>query len=218
MSAIDTLVGFFQEGGAFMYPIALVLCVGLAISCERYLFLRSTQKANERLWEALADPMNARDHEKALELAERSESTLARVLAYGLQRIPTAEGREDIEAAMEEGLLEVLPRLEMRTHYLALLANIATLLGLLGTIIGLIHAFTAVADADPASKAEMLSASISVAMNTTAFGLMVSIPLLLVHSYLQTRTTTVIDGLEMSAVRFINSHHEWFARRKADAP
>ncbi len=214
MTAIDTLIGFFQEGGAFMYPIALVLTVGLAISCERFLFLRAAQKGNEGLWAALADPINARDLGKARELTERSDSTLARVLGYGLQRIPTAEGREEIEAAMEEGLLEVLPRLETRTHYLALLANIATLLGLLGTIIGLIHAFTAVADADPSAKAEMLSASISVAMNTTAFGLMVSIPLLLVHSYLQTRTTVIIDGLEMSAVRFINSHQEWFASRK----
>ena len=79
---------------------------------------------------------------------------------------------------MEESLMEVLPRLEKRTHYLATLANIATLLGLLGTIIGLISAFTAVSNANPADKADLLSASISVAMNTTAFGLMCAIPLL----------------------------------------
>lgn len=100
--------------------------------------------------------------------------------------------------------MEVMPRLERRTHYLAIFANIATLLGLLGTIIGLIRAFTAVAGADPAQKADMLSASISVAMNTTAFGLMVAIPLLLIHAVLQTKTTELVDGLEMSAVKFLN--------------
>jgi biopolymer transport protein ExbB/TolQ len=106
---------------------------------------------------------------------------------------------------MEESLMEVMPRLEKRTHYLATFANIATLLGLLGTIIGLINAFTAVSNANPAEKADMLSASISVAMNTTAFGLMVAIPLLLVHTLLQTKTTAIIDSLEMASVKFLNA-------------
>ena len=100
--------------------------------------------------------------------------------------------------------MEVMPRLEQRTHYLAILANVATLLGLLGTIIGLIQAFTAVAAANPAEKADMLSASISVAMNTTAFGLIVAIPLLLIHTLLQTKTTQLVDSLEMAAVKFLN--------------
>jgi biopolymer transport protein ExbB/TolQ len=84
-------------------------------------------------------------------------------------------------------------------------ANIATLLGLLGTIIGLIKAFTAVAQVDPSMKAEILSTSISVAMNTTAFGLMVAIPLLLVHTILQTKTTQLVDSLEMASVKFLNT-------------
>jgi biopolymer transport protein ExbB len=106
---------------------------------------------------------------------------------------------------MEESLMEVMPRLEKRTHYLATFANIATLLGLLGTIVGLISAFTAVATANPAEKADLLSASISVAMNTTAFGLIVAIPLLLIHTLLQTKTTEIIDSLEMASVKFLNA-------------
>ncbi len=98
-----------------------------------------------------------------------------------------------------------MPRLEKRTHYLATLANNATLLGLLGTIIGLIRAFTAVSNANPADKADLLSASISVAMNTTAFGLMVAIPLLLVHTLLQTKTNQLVDSLEMASVKFLNA-------------
>ena len=101
--------------------------------------------------------------------------------------------------------MEVMPRLEKRTHYLATFANIATLLGLLGTIIGLIKAFTAVAAANPAEKADLLSASISVAMNTTAFGLMAAIPLLLVHALLQTKTNGLVDSLEMASVKFLNA-------------
>jgi biopolymer transport protein ExbB/TolQ len=101
--------------------------------------------------------------------------------------------------------MEVVPKLEKRTHYLASFANIATLLGLLGTIIGLIQAFQAVSNASPAERADLLSASISVAMNTTAFGLIVAIPLLLVHSVLQSKTTSIVDSLEMAAVKFLNT-------------
>ena len=100
--------------------------------------------------------------------------------------------------------MEALPEVEQRTHYLATLANIATLLGLLGTIIGLIQAFTAVAGADPADKADLLSASTSVAMNTTAFGLIAAIPMLLMHSYLQSKTSRLVDNLEMAAVKCLN--------------
>lgn len=100
--------------------------------------------------------------------------------------------------------MEVMPDLEQRTHYLATFANIATLLGLLGTIIGLIQAFTAVAAADPAEKADLLSSSISVAMNTTAFGLIVAIPLILFHSYLVTKTARLIETIEMAGVKCLN--------------
>jgi biopolymer transport protein ExbB/TolQ len=102
-------------------------------------------------------------------------------------------------------MMEVVPKLEKRTHYLASFANIATLLGLLGTIIGLIQAFQAVSNASPAERADLLSASISVAMNTTAFGLIVAIPLLLVHSVLQSKTTSIVDSLEMASVKFLNT-------------
>ncbi len=100
--------------------------------------------------------------------------------------------------------MEVIPHLERRTHYIATFANIATLLGLLGTIMGLINAFTAVASADPSQKADLLSASISVAMNTTAFGLMAAIPLLLAFTYLQNKTNQLIDSMEMASVKFLN--------------
>lgn len=100
--------------------------------------------------------------------------------------------------------MEIVPRLEKRTHYLATFANVVTLLGLLGTIIGLIKAFTAVAQVNPSEKAELLSASISIAMNNTAFGLMVAIPFLLIHAFLQARTSEIVDSLEAAKVSFLN--------------
>ena len=148
--------------------------------------------------------LKANDLERAELAVSRTNTPLARVLVYGFSRKKSSAKRELIESAMDEGIMEVVPELEQRTHYLATLANIATLLGLLGTIIGLIQAFTAVANADPAEKADMLSASISVAMNTTAFGLTAAIPLILIHSYLSTKTVRLVDNIEMAAVKCLN--------------
>jgi biopolymer transport protein ExbB len=122
----------------------------------------------------------------------------------GLAREGAVRRREDIEIAMEESMMEIIPQLEKRTPYVALASSIATLLGLLGTIMGLIQAFTAVANANPAEKADLLSASISVAMNTTAFGLMVAIPLLVGNSVLTAKTGEIIDSLEMASVKALN--------------
>jgi biopolymer transport protein ExbB/TolQ len=154
----------------------------------------------------------------AMQVTTKSKAAIAQIMTYGLNRIRSARRREDIEQAMEESLMEVMPRLEKRTHYLATFANMATLLGLLGTIMGLINAFTAVSSANPAEKADLLSASISVAMNTTAFGLIVAIPLLLVHTLLQAKTTEIVDSLEMASVKFLNSITERAAEGQAAKP
>jgi biopolymer transport protein ExbB/TolQ len=161
--------------------------------------------------------LQKRDYQRAMKAASSSDSAIASVLGAGIARLINNCRREDIEYAMEEGLMEVLPRLEKRTQYLATLANIATLLGLLGTIIGLIAAFTAVAAADPAQKASLLSESISVAMNTTAFGLMSAIPLLLFHAVLQTRTNEIVDSFEMAGVKLLNMVSESANRPAAAA-
>ena len=125
--------------------------------------------------------------DEARDMTGDDESTISQVLNMGLSLQGGVRRREDIEIAMEESMMEIVPRLEKRTPYVALASSIATLLGLLGTIMGLIQAFTAVANANPAEKADLLSASISVAMNTTAFGLMVAIPLLVVHAVLTSK-------------------------------
>ncbi len=205
MNVYSTIVSFFQEGGIFMYPIVIVLALGLAIALERWVFLTATTARNKMLWSKVTPMLKSGNFSGAAQLTSKSQALIAQIMTYGLNRVRSARRREDVEKAMEESLMEVMPRLEKRTHYLATFANMATLLGLLGTIIGLINAFTAVSNANPAEKADLLSASISVAMNTTAFGLMVAIPLLLVHTLLQTKTTEIMDSLEMASVKFLNA-------------
>lgn len=205
MEVYNAIVRFFQEGGLFMYPIVVVLAFGLAIAIERYVYLSLFRTRNQLAWKKIMPMLQAGNLPEVRSYVQSSKSAISRILGYGLSRMASARDRDDIELAMEEGMLEVMPRLEKRTHYLATLANIATLLGLLGTIIGLIQAFTAISTASATDKAELLSASISVAMNTTAFGLMVGIPLLLIHALLQSKTTQVVDSLEMAAVKMLNS-------------
>ena len=204
MEIYSSLVTFFQAGGLFMYPIVVVLALGVAIAVERYVYLTAARATNQRVWKQVMPLLMNGNYTQAVAVTEKSKAALSRILRYGLDRADHARRRDDVEVAMEEGLMETVPRLEKRTHYLATFANIATLLGLLGTIMGLIQAFTAVANANPAEKADMLSASISVAMNTTAFGLMAAIPLLLIYTVLQTKTTELVDSLEMASVKFLN--------------
>ncbi len=208
MELFESIIRFFQEGGMFMYPILLIFAGGVAIAIERWIYLTLVTGSNKRTWKKVLPMLNSGDFKQAMETASQSKTAMGTMLTYGLARARTARRRDDVEVAMEEGLMEAIPRMEKRTHYLSTLANIATLLGLLGTIIGLIQAFTAVSNADPAEKADLLSASISVAMNTTAFGLMAAIPLLLVYALLQSKTTSLVDSLEMASVKFLNIFNE----------
>ena len=204
MDFFYSIVGFFVTGGPFMYPILIVFAVGSAIAIERYLTLTTVTNKNQSVWTEVQPALVSGDFEKARQMTSKDDSTISQLLSMGLARQGAVRRREDIEIAMEESMMEIIPQLEKRTPYVALASSIATLLGLLGTIMGLIQAFTAVANANPAEKADLLSASISVAMNTTAFGLMVAIPLLVTNTVLTAKTGEIIDSLEMASVKVLN--------------
>ena len=204
MDFFYSIAGFFSSGGLFMFPILLVFAVGLGIAIERYVTLSMATNKNAQVWEKVQPMLTNGEFDEARKLTGEDESTISQVLNMGLSLQGAVRRREDIEIAMEESMMEIVPRLEKRTPYVALASSIATLLGLLGTIMGLIQAFTAVANANPAEKADLLSASISVAMNTTAFGLMVAIPLLIIHAILTSKTGDIIDSLEMATVKALN--------------
>ena len=204
MGFIYSIIGFFVTGGPFMYPILLVFAVGAAIAIERFVTLTMETAKNQSAWSKVQPALMSGDFDQAREMTTNDDSTISRLLSMGLARQGAVRRREDIEIAMEEGMMEIIPQLEKRTPYVGLASSIATLLGLLGTIMGLIQAFTAVANANPAEKADLLSASISVAMNTTAFGLMVAIPLLVTSSVLTSKAGAIIDSLEMASVKALN--------------
>ena len=217
MGFFYSIINFFSTGGVFMYPILIVFAVGLAIASERYITLAIITKKNQVVWDEVQPVLAEGDFEKAREMTSEDESSIAQVLNMGLSLQGAVRRREDIEIAMEESMMEIVPRLEKRTPYVALASSVATLLGLLGTIMGLIQAFTAVANANPAEKADLLSASISVAMNTTAFGLMVAIPLLIIHAILTSKTGDIVDSLEMASVKALNVFSRRAKRITAEA-
>ena len=214
MDIYSTVVKFFQDSGVFIYFSLLIMAVGVSIAIERHLFLARARRENRKLWDELLPLLQSGKFQQVFGLTQRTDTAIGKIVNNGLGRVKSARRREDIDAAMEEGMMEIVPRLEKRTHYIATFANVITLVGLLGTIIGLIKAFTAVAQVNAAEKAEMLSASISIAMNNTAFALMVAIPFLLVHAFLQARTAEIVDSLEAAKVSFLNI----VERTKAESP
>ncbi len=204
MGILTEIIKFISDGGIWMWPIMIAGAVGIAIFFERYWLLAAITKRNKKVWDELHPVLVTGDFDKARQIAEEDKSTIGKLLTLGLAVQGAVRRRDDIEIGMEEGMMEIIPQLEMRTHYIALLANIATLLGLLGTVMGLIDAFTAVAHAAPAEKADLLAAAISVGMNCTAFGLLFGIPLMILHSYIISMTARVVASLEMASVKTIN--------------
>jgi biopolymer transport protein ExbB len=202
---IGSAVRFFQEGGFFMYLILLGVTVGSAIAIERFMFLKNAAERSRKLWESVTQLVQQGKIDQAIAATAESKAVIGNILSYGLIRVKNREERRgEIEIAMEEGLMEVIPTIEKRTHYIATLANVVMLLGLLGTVAGLIEAFGAVAHAEPSQKAELLSAAIAAGMNATAFGLGSAIPLMLVFSFLQSKTGQLVNQLEMASVKFLN--------------
>jgi biopolymer transport protein ExbB len=204
MDFIYTIFGFFAAGGWFMFPILLVAAFATAITIERYVTLTLVKARNQNVWSQVQPLLAEGDFDKAREMTSKDDSAISQLLTVGLARQGAVRRREDIEIAMDESMIELTPQLEKRTHYLATFANLATLLGLLGTVSGLIHAFAAVSTVNPADKANLLSASISEAMNCTAFGLMTAVPIVFAHAFLQTKTSELIASLEMAFVKFLN--------------
>jgi len=204
MNAFNTAVKFFQDCGLFIYPSIFIMALGVSIAIERFIFLNRTRSENRKVWGQVLPLLQGGRFKEVQGITDKSDAAIGKIVNYGLTRMQSPGRREDFDAAMEEGMMEIVPRLEKRTHYIATFANVITLVGLLGTIIGLIKGFTAVAQVNPAEKAELLSASISIAMNNTAFALMVAIPFLLIHSFLQAKTSEIVDGLESAKISFLN--------------
>jgi biopolymer transport protein ExbB len=204
MNILSTIVTFFREGGFFMYPVLLVAALGTAVVIERMLYISRAAANAEALWQQVKAQLTAQRIEEAIKLCQTRKQPIYQVLLQGLRAAKLSDSRDALQRAMEEAMLDVIPPLERRTPYLPILANVATLLGLLGTIIGVIQAFSAVAAADPAQKAVLLARGISTALNMTAFGLIIAIPLILTYALMQSRTNKIVDALDQYSTKLMN--------------
>lgn len=193
----------FKNGGPFMYVILFTLVVGIAIIIERLIYITVKNRIDSNGFvNKIIELIQKGSINHAIELCSRSRAALPQITAAGLREF--SKSPKDIQNAFELAAMAEIPKLEKRTHYLSMIANVATLLGLLGTIVGLIQAFQAVAVADSSQKAALLSAGISVAMNTTAFGLIVAIPCMVFYSYIQEKTNDIIDDINENVARIYN--------------
>jgi biopolymer transport protein ExbB/TolQ len=194
----------FQQGGIWMYIILAVSIVAIGIVIERFIFLFFKYSINAEAFMAQVQKLViANNIDRAIKLCNAAPSAaLPRVIKAGLTR--ANKGEVEIQNAIEEATLEVVPRVQKRTASLQALANIATLLGLLGTIIGLIEAFEALEKATPENRQKMLARGIALAMNTTAFGLVVAIPTLIAHLVLSGTTKKILDEIDMYSVKLEN--------------
>jgi biopolymer transport protein ExbB/TolQ len=200
----DRLVIMFQEGGSFMYIILAVFVFAMAIAVERMFYVVFRANLNAAGFMAQIQKLiMANNIDRAIKLCNAEpHAALPKVVKAGLTRANLSE--KEIENAVDEATLEVGPLINKRTGYLGMLANVATLIGLLGTIMGLIQAFDAVARASAETKQTLLAQGISVAMYTTAGGLMVAIPTMMLQSIIQARSNKILDDVDQYGLKTVN--------------
>lgn len=197
---MDGIISFYRDGGAWMHAILLTMVFCIAIIIERFIYINFKNRIDTTAFvNKILELIQKGSVSTAMEFCNVSKAALPRITKAGLEEYGKAP--EDIQQAMELAAMSELPKLEKRTTYLSLLANIATLLGLLGTIFGLIDSFKAVMVADASQKATLLAQGIAVAMNTTAFGLVVAIPTLVFYSMLNERANAVINEINENTAR-----------------
>jgi biopolymer transport protein ExbB len=196
------LVEMFKGGGLMMAPIALIFVLTAVIVLDRVFYLSKSQVDVEKLMSLLKSQIVSGNIRGAINTCEASPAPVTRIIAAGLRQAGGSE--HQIQQAMDEEALRELPKIEKRTGYLAMLGNLATLAGLLGTITGLIKSFAGVAGVDPSMKATALSRGISEAMNCTAFGLFTGIIGLATYAWLNGKTQNILDGVNQGTVETLN--------------
>jgi len=196
------LMEHFQEGGWGMWPILVLLGITVYITFDRWMVVSKAKVDVDKLMSLLKSQIVSGNIQGAISTCQSSNAPVTRIIAAGLRRAGGSE--HDVQQAMDEEALRELPKIEKRTGYLAMLGDLATLAGLLGTITGLIKSFAGVAGVDPSMKATMLSKGISEAMNCTAFGLGTGILGLGTYAIINGMTQGVLDGINQATVETLN--------------
>ena len=198
------IIEAFKEGGWGMYPILLICLITFYLIFERATFLSKSKINVEQLMSMIKSQIVAGNLRGAISTCDAQPTGVTKIIAAGLRKAEMGGGEHEIQQAMDEEALRELPKIEKRTGYLAMLGNLATLAGLLGTITGLIKSFASVAGVDPSMKATMLSKGISEAMNCTAFGLGTGITGLAAYAILNGKTQHILDGINQASVESLN--------------
>ncbi|MCI0511621.1 MotA/TolQ/ExbB proton channel family protein [candidate division KSB1 bacterium] len=200
---MGSIIQFFRDGGSWMYPILLFALAGYAIVVERIIYIAYKNKIDTIAFvNRVLELLQRGNLANAIEFCRMSPAVLPKIIRAGLEE--ANKKTKDVQQAFELATMLEIPKLERRTQYLGVIANICTLLGLLGTIFGLIMSFQAVANAPASQKAILLMVGISTALNTTAFGLVGAIPCMLAHSFLQEKTKDIIDDININITRIFN--------------
>lgn len=192
-------------GDMFMWAILGCGAIGLFLAFERFMVILMASKVDKEvlLFNLKTKIMN-KDINSAVQLLKQKKSPLTEIIYSGINSVMNSSNIEEVQTAMDAAALKEVPKLEKRISLINTCANICTLLGLLGTVAGLIAAFDSVANVAPDKKAEMLANAIAVAMNTTAFGLIFAIPLLGIYGYLSSRSEEIISDIHESSVATLN--------------
>lgn len=201
-SFIQSLALFMDEGGIFMWIIFVVWALGVAVAVERLKSLISYDLDGNKLMGLIKKNVLSNNVKEAIQVCSNSNALLPQVLRSGLKR--ANQDKEQIRDAIDATIMEMAPKVEKRMNYLSLAANVSTLIGLLGTIQGLIESFAAVAGADPSMKAKLLALGISKAMNTTALGLISAISILVIHSFLTSKGEKILNDLEQYSIKVVD--------------
>ena len=199
MNVLSGMITYYKEGGPFMHFILACAVFVIAIVVERIVVIgRAAALDGRKMADEITSALNRGDHMTARRIATGSSAPVARVAAAMLHSGPD---EESCRAAADDAATLAMPSLAKRISHLGMLANVATLLGLLGTIFGLTTAFIAVGAADPAQRSAFLAAGIAQALNATTFGLMVAIPALLAHAWLVGMVEGVSDQVDEMSIR-----------------
>jgi biopolymer transport protein ExbB len=196
------IVTFFKDGDIGMWPILALIILIIYITVERALYLAKAKVDVDKLMSLIKSQIVSGNVRGAISTCEATPAPLTRIIAAGLRRVGGSE--QQIQQAMDEEALKELPKIEKRTGYLAMLSNLATLAGLLGTIHGLIQSFGAVAGVDPSLKATLLSRGISAAMHCTFLGLLGGIIGLAAYAVLNGKTQSILDSINQGSVEALN--------------
>ncbi len=213
MNPVTAFANFFTGGGPFMYVILAVGLLCLALVAERFWAIGRAARLNAgKFGDDLLRCVSNNDRPRALDLCRQVPGPVSAVALGILGR--GAADEQTLQAAADAEASIALPPLSRRLPFLGMLANSATLLGLLGTIFGLTTAFSAVGAADPSQRSAFLAAGISQALNTTAFGLIIAVPAMLAHGFLVSRVDAVVEQVDQVSVRLIKA----LCRRQTGTP